>query len=119
MRTRELILKPMSGEKHGEARVYRVPGAGPIAVVRGPRAAVKEDAVAAGLRAGGFEGGFVVMEPGTELTIFEVEDGAPARWKEDVRPSYEDLRLRVAQLEARAASGADADCAPYLAILHG
>ena len=113
MRTRELILTPMAGEKKGEARVYRVPGAGPVAVLRGPGASAEYDAVAAGFRAKGFEGAIVVLEPGTELTLFEIEDGAPARWKEDGRPSYEELRLRVAQLEATLGGDADADCMPY------
>ncbi len=115
MRFRELTLRPLAGSPSpgGEARVHRLDGDGKtLAVVHGKLSPTSIDTVAQALRDAGHKGGLVVLAGGVEFTLCEVEDGSPVRWKEDGRPSYQDLEKRVKELESMAAMGSGADCAP-------
>jgi hypothetical protein len=119
MRFRELQLRPIAGTPalDGHPRIYR-PGDGKnIAVLSGPlseRAILK---VAAELQEQGFAGTVISLPPGREFTLLEVDDGAPAGWQEDGRPSYADLERRVKELESLAAMGSGADSEPLMVRL--
>jgi hypothetical protein len=114
MRVREVTFRPLAGSPSlgGEARILKPSEGKTIAVLRGEVAPRSVENVAAKLRSQGFEGVLLALPVGVEFTLCEVDDGAPVRWKEDGRPSYQELEKRVKELESQVAMGSGADCAP-------
>lgn len=118
MRFREVKIRPIQGTValDGKARVYRTTGeSDSFAVLRGgcfggDRAEAR--ALCESLRGKGFKGTIIGLSSTEEFTLCEVDDGSPARWQEDGRPSYADLEKRVKELESVLAMGSGADCAP-------
>jgi hypothetical protein len=139
MLTRRLAIVPRPGTAHPSgATVHHFTGGGQLAIVHSSAPlSEREHGAFVGnlklaLRRDGFQGTWLIMPPGHEFTLAEVDDGAPARWEEDGLPSYAALQLRVdaqrdalevmgarvKELEAReAARGGGAVCGPAFRVM--